>query len=76
MPSLSSLHRIAVALDTNVSWFFSVDGDQEQIVMRNGERPAIRSKSERAIIGPSPVLRLSRSASRMGRMILPGITRF
>ena len=27
IPSLSSLHRIAAALDTNVSWFFSGDTD-------------------------------------------------
>jgi len=50
IPSLSSLHRIAIALDTNVSWFFSGESDRGQIVIRKGERPTIRSRSERATI--------------------------
>jgi transcriptional regulator with XRE-family HTH domain len=50
IPSLSSLHRIAIALDTNVSWFFSGESDRGQIVTRKGERPTIRSNSERATI--------------------------
>jgi transcriptional regulator with XRE-family HTH domain len=50
IPSLSSLHRIALALDTNVSWFFSGENDRDQIVIRKGERPTIRSKSEFATI--------------------------
>ncbi len=50
IPSLASLHRIAAALDTNVSWFFSDDADHGKIVTRKGERPTIRSRSERATI--------------------------
>ena len=50
IPSLSSLHRIAIALDTNVSWFFSGESDRGQIVIRKGERPTIRSRSELATI--------------------------
>jgi transcriptional regulator with XRE-family HTH domain len=50
IPSLTSLHRIAAALDTNVSWFFSGDACHGQIVIRKGERPTIRSKSELATI--------------------------
>jgi transcriptional regulator with XRE-family HTH domain len=50
IPSLSSLHRIAAALDTNVSWFFSGDTDSGSVVIRRGERPTIRSKSEMATI--------------------------
>src|SRR5262245_27315268 len=48
IPSLTSLHRIAAALDTNVSWFFSGDAGHGQIVIRKGERPTIQSKSELA----------------------------
>jgi transcriptional regulator with XRE-family HTH domain len=48
VPSLSSLHRIAAALDTNVSWFFTGDEPQGQIVTRKADRPVIRSRSERA----------------------------
>lgn len=50
IPSLASLHRIAAALDTNVSWFFSEDNDRGQVIVRKGERPTIRSNSEKATI--------------------------
>lgn len=50
IPSLSSLHRIAAALDTNVSWFFSGDNNRGQVIIRRGERPTIHSKSELATI--------------------------
>ena len=50
IPSLSSLHRIAAALDTNVSWFFSGDTDGGSVVSGKGERPTIRSKLEMATI--------------------------
>jgi transcriptional regulator with XRE-family HTH domain len=50
VPSLASLHRIATALDTNVSWFFSGENNYGQVVVRKGDRPTIHSKSELAVI--------------------------
>lgn len=41
MPSFGTLHRIAVALGTNVGVLFSAGGEGAQIVSRAGERPII-----------------------------------
>lgn len=40
-PSLSVLHRIASALDTNMSYLFDTNDDRNQIVARSGERPIV-----------------------------------
>jgi transcriptional regulator with XRE-family HTH domain len=47
-PSLMTLHRIAVALDTNISWFFSNGPTETSPVLRAGERQVIRTDKERA----------------------------
>lgn len=48
IPSLTSLHRLATALDTNVSWLLTDDSSAKaKIVMRNGERSVIRSQLEK-----------------------------
>lgn len=48
--SLATLHRVAMALDTNVSWFFSGENNCGQVVTRKGDRPTIHSKTELAVI--------------------------
>jgi quercetin dioxygenase-like cupin family protein len=37
-PSLSLLHRLALALGTNIPWFFSSEGEIPRIVLRREER--------------------------------------
>jgi transcriptional regulator with XRE-family HTH domain len=45
-PSLGGLHRIARALDTNVSHFFAAAERASSVVARQGHRPVIRTGSE------------------------------
>jgi transcriptional regulator with XRE-family HTH domain len=46
-PSISSLHRIAAALNINLSWFFNTEEQGEpRIVMRHGERKVLRYHAE------------------------------
>ena len=41
-PSLSLLHRLAAALDTNIAWIFTFEDETPGIVMRRSERPLIK----------------------------------
>ena len=43
MPSLAMLHRLAMALDTNISSLMSEDGPAVGPVLRMGERPVIKT---------------------------------
>jgi transcriptional regulator with XRE-family HTH domain len=47
-PSLLTLHRIAGALDTNISWLFNDGAEESSPVLRASERRAIRTDRERA----------------------------
>lgn len=42
-PSLAMLHRLAVALDTNIAALTSEDNPNESPIMRQGERPIIKA---------------------------------
>jgi DNA-binding XRE family transcriptional regulator len=46
IPSLTILHRIVVALGTNISVLFENDGDDGGVVMRSGGRPVIATGSQ------------------------------
>jgi len=40
-PSLAVLHRVASALDVNMSYLFDTDHARDQIIARSGERPIV-----------------------------------
>jgi len=46
IPSLTILHRIVVAVGTNISVLFENDGDDCGVVMRSGVRPVIATGSQ------------------------------
>lgn len=45
IPSLTMLHRIVVALGTNIAALFETDGEESAVVMRPGTRPVIATGS-------------------------------
>lgn len=47
-PSLLTLHRIASALDTNISWLFNDGPQEESPVLRSADRQVIRTDKEKA----------------------------
>jgi transcriptional regulator with XRE-family HTH domain len=47
-PSLLTLHRIASALDTNISWLFNDNPTEASPVLRASERRAIHTDKEKA----------------------------
>lgn len=41
VPSVTLLHRLVQTLDTNITWLFTPEDSEQEIVTRQGERPEI-----------------------------------